>query len=101
MYLGGEMAAYVVVDIEVLEPIEYEEYKALAAPAVAAYGGRYLARGGAVEVVEGDWIPNRLVVLEFPSVAQAQAWWSSPEYSRAKEIRQRTARTNMVFVSGV
>jgi uncharacterized protein (DUF1330 family) len=95
------MAAYVVVDIEVLEPIEYEEYKALAAPAVAAHGGRYLARGGAVEVLEGSWIPNRLVVLEFPSVAQAQAWWSSPEYGRAKEIRQRTATTKMVVIAGV
>jgi uncharacterized protein (DUF1330 family) len=95
------MAAYVVVDIEVLEPIEYEEYKALAAPAVAAYGGRYLARGGTVEVLEGNWVPNRLVVLEFPSVAQAQAWWSSPEYGRAKEIRQRAATTKMVVVAGV
>ncbi|RPI56180.1 MAG: DUF1330 domain-containing protein [Chloroflexi bacterium] len=95
------MAAYVVVDIEVLEPVEYEEYKKLAAPTVTAYGGRYVARGGAAEVLEGDWTPNRLVVLEFPTVAQAQAWWSSPEYSPAKAIRQRTARTNMVLVAGV
>jgi uncharacterized protein (DUF1330 family) len=95
------MAATVVVDIEVLEPVEYEEYKLLAAPTVGAYGGRYVARGGAVEVLEGDWLPNRLVILEFPTVAQAQAWWASPEYSRAKAIRQRTARTNMVLVAGV
>ena len=95
------MAAYVVVDIEVLEPVEYEEYKVLAAPTVAAYGGRYVARGGTVEVLEGDWIPNRLVVLEFPTVAQAQAWWASPEYGPAKAIRQRTASTNMVLVAGV
>ncbi len=95
------MAAYVVVDIEVLEPVEYEEYKELAAPTVAAYGGRYVARGGAVQVLEGDWVPNRLVVLEFPTVAQAQAWWASSEYGPAKEIRQRTARTNMVLVTGL
>jgi len=95
------VAAYVVVDIEVLEPVEYEEYKKLAAPTVTAYGGRYVARGGAAEVLEGDWTPNRLVVLEFPTLAQAQAWWSSPEYSAAKAIRQRTARTNMVLVAGV
>ena len=95
------MAAYVVVDIEVLEPVEYEEYKKLAAPSVTAYGGRYVVRGGAAEVLEGGWIPNRLVVLEFPTVAQAQAWWASPEYSVAKAIRQRTASTNMVLVAGM
>ena len=95
------MAAYVIVDIEVLEPVEYEEYKKLAAPTVAAYGGRYVVRGGAAEVLEGDWVPNRLVVLEFPTAAQAQAWWASPEYSVAKEIRQRTARTNMVLATGM
>ena len=95
------MAAYVVVDIEVLEPVEYEEYKNLAAPSVTAYGGRYVVRGGLTEVLEGDWVPNRLVVLEFPTVAQAQAWWASPEYGVAKVIRQRTARTNMVLVAGM
>jgi uncharacterized protein (DUF1330 family) len=95
------MAAYVVVDIEVLEPVEYEEYKKLAAPTVTAYGGRYVVRGGAAQVLEGEWIPNRLVVLEFPTVAQAEAWWASPEYSVAKEIRQRTARTSMVLVAGM
>lgn len=95
------MAAYVIVDIEVLEPVEYEEYKKLAAPTVAAYGGRYVVRGGAAEVLEGEWVPNRLVVLEFPTAAQAQAWWASPEYSVAKEIRQRTARTNMVLATGM
>jgi uncharacterized protein (DUF1330 family) len=95
------MAAYVVVDIEVLEPVEYEEYKKLAAPSVTAYGGRYVVRGGVTEVLEGDWTPNRLVVLEFPTVAQAQAWWASPEYSVAKAIRQRTARTDMVLAAGM
>lgn len=95
------MAAYVIVDIEVLEPVEYEEYKKLAAPTVAAYGGRYVARGGATQVLEGDWVPNRLVVLEFPSAEQARAWHESPEYAPAKAVRQRTARTNMVLVTGV
>jgi len=95
------MAAYVVVDIEVLEPVEYEEYKKLAAPSMAAYGGRYVVRGGATEVLEGEWIPNRLVVLEFPTVDQAKAWWASPEYSVAKAIRQRTARTSMVLAVGM
>ena len=95
------MAAYVIVDIEVLEPVEYEEYKKLAAPSLGAYGGRYVVRGGATEVLEGDWIPNRLVLLEFPTVTQAQAWCASPEYSVAKAIRQRTARTSMVLAAGM
>ena len=95
------MAAYVIVDIEVTEPVEYEEYKRLAAPTVAAYGGRYVARGGATEVLEGDWVPHRLVVLEFESVEQARRWWDSPEYAVAREVRWRTARTNMVVVPGV
>lgn len=95
------MAAYVVVDIEVTEPVEYEEYRKLAQATVTAYGGRYVVRGGAVEVLEGDWMPHRLVVLEFESVAQAQAWYASKEYTAATEVRLRTAQTNMILVEGV
>ena len=95
------MAAYVIVDIEVTDPVEYEEYKRLAAPTVAAYGGRYVVRGGAAETLEGDWVPHRLVVLEFESVEQARRWWNSPEYTVARAIRQRTASTNMVVVAGL
>jgi uncharacterized protein (DUF1330 family) len=94
------MSAYVIVDIEVTDPVRYEEYKELAAPAVAAYGGRYVVRGGATETLEGDWIPKRLVVLEFESVDQARAWWSSPEYSPAKALRQQTANTEMIVAEG-
>ncbi len=95
------MAAYVIVDIEVTEPVEYEEYKKKAAPTVTAYGGRYVARGGKAEILEGGWVPRRLVVLEFPTVEQAKAWWSSPEYAEARAIRWRTARTSMVVVEGM
>lgn len=95
------MAAYVIVDIEVTDPIEYEEYKRLAAPTVAAHGGRYVVRGGAAEVLEGDWLPHRLVVLEFESVERARQWWASPEYAAARVVRQRTARTTMVVVAGM
>jgi uncharacterized protein (DUF1330 family) len=94
------MSAYVVVDIDVTDPVRYEEYKKLAAPTVAAYGGRYVVRGGATETLEGDWTPKRLVVLEFDSVEQAKAWWSSPEYSPAKALRQQTANTEMVVAEG-
>lgn len=94
------MAAYVIVDIKVTDPVRYEEYKKLAAPAVAAYGGRYLVRGGEVSILEGDWMPHRFVVLEFESVEQARRWWNSTEYSAAKGIRQQTARTHMIVVEG-
>lgn len=95
------MSAYVVVDIEVIDPVRYEEYKTLAAAAVTAWGGRYAARGGQTEVLEGEWQPRRLVILEFPTVQQAKAWWASDEYGPAKKLRQETARTNMVLVEGV
>ena len=95
------MAAFVIVDIEVTDSAGYEEYKRLAAPTVAAHGGRYVVRGGAAETIEGDWIPHRLVVLEFETVAQARSWWGSLEYATARAIRQRTARTNMVVVAGL
>lgn len=95
------MAAYVIVDIQVTDPAGYAEYRQLAPPIVAAYGGKYLVRGGALETLEGDWAPQRLVILEFPSVAQAKAWWDSPEYRPAREMRQRTTISRMVVVEGV
>lgn len=95
------MAALMIVDIEVLDPVLYEEYKRLASAAIAAYGGRYLVRGGRSEVLDGDWTPRRLVVLEFDSLEQAKAWRSSPEYAEAKKVRDRCARANMIVVEGV
>lgn len=97
---GFLMPAYIIANIEVLDPVRYEDYKRLAAPTVEAYGGRYLVRGGRTEVLEGEWIPKRIVVLEFPTAAQAQAWWDSPEYADAKPIRQATARTDMFIAEG-
>jgi uncharacterized protein (DUF1330 family) len=94
------MPAYVVVDIEVKNPADYERYKALAPPSVAQYGGKYLARGGSTEVLEGSWKPKRFVILEFPSMERARAWWSSPEYAAAKTLRQGCASTSMVAVEG-
>lgn len=73
----------------------------LAGATVAAYGGRYLVRGGAVEPLEGSWKPSRLVILEFPSAEQARAWWTSPEYQPAKAIREGCADTEMLLVEGL
>lgn len=94
------MTAYVVVDINVTDPAGYEEYKKLAPPAVALYGGKYLARGGRTETLEGGWSPSRLVILQFDSVEQAKAWLNSPEYREARELRHKTATTNMVVIEG-
>ena len=94
------MAAYVIADIDVRDAKRYEDYKALAPPSIAAHGGKYLVRGGAVTVLEGDFKPNRFVILEFPSVEAAKRWWSSPEYAEAKRLRQECARTSMFVVEG-
>jgi uncharacterized protein (DUF1330 family) len=94
------MAAYVIVDIQVTDPVTFEEYKKHGPAAVAAYGGRYLARGGRVETLEGEWAPGRLVVLEFPSVERAKAWLESPEYREARRLRHASARSEMVVVEG-
>lgn len=95
------MAGYVIVEIDVKNSEEYEEYKRLAAPTVEAAGGRYLVRGGKTEVLEGDWQPKRIVVLQFDSVEQAKAWWHSEVYAPIKAIRHRTTNSRMIVVEGV
>lgn len=95
------MPAYVINDMEITDPQRFEEYKRLSPPTVAAYGGRFLARGGELSPLEGDWRPRRLVVLEFPDMAQAQAWLDSPEYAPARRLRQLSAKSRMVMVEGI
>lgn len=95
------MPAYVVAEIEVEDPARYEEYKKLAPAAIAAYGGRYVARGGRTEVLEGPWSPKRLVIVEFPSLERAREWWDSPEYAPAKGLRQACSRAKMIVVEGL
>ena len=95
------MVAYVINDMEVTDPQRLEDYKKLSPPTVAQYGGRFLARGGAMEVLEGAWQPKRLVILEFPSLAQAKAWVNSVEYAPARKLRQQASRSNIVVVEGV
>ncbi len=94
------MSAYVFLEIEVTDPETYEAYKKLSPAAVAAYGGKYLVRGGTAEVLEGDWQPQRIVVLEFESTAQAKAWLNSPEYRPAWEMRKKSAVTRSVLLEG-
>jgi uncharacterized protein (DUF1330 family) len=95
------MPAYVLVEIAVTDPQAYERYKALAEVSVAAHGGRYLVRGGRREQLEGSRTPARLVLLEFPSMERARAWWSSPEYEAAKPFRlDSTSGTEMLLLEG-
>ncbi|MFT3719217.1 DUF1330 domain-containing protein [Pseudorhodoferax sp.] len=94
------MPAYVINDMEVTDPQRFEEYKKLSPATVAQYGGRFLARGGRTEVLEGAWSPRRLVILEFPSVEQARAWIDSPEYAPARRLRQLSAVSNLILVEG-
>ena len=94
------MTAYVVINNDIHDPIGYGEYIKLAPATVELYGGKYLARGGKVEILEGDWSPNRLVILQFDSVEQAKKWLNSEEYSHARELRQQSAFSRMVVIEG-
>jgi uncharacterized protein (DUF1330 family) len=95
------MSAYVIVDVEINNHEDYEEYKKLTPASITAYDGSFIVRGGASQVLEGDWTPGRIVVLEFPNVDRAKQWWNSAEYAAAKSIRHRTAKTRMIVVEGV
>ena len=95
------MPAYIIVDVEITEKEGYEEYRRQVPATIAAYGGRFLVRGGALEVLEGAWSPKRCVILEFPSLEQAKAWYNSPEYKPLLALRERSATTNLILVEGV
>jgi len=95
------MVAYVIVDIEVSDTQAFEEYKRLAQLAVAAYGGRYRARGGHTESLEGSWHPQRLVILEFDSPARARQWYESSEYRAARDVRRQAASFRMLVTEGL
>ena len=96
------MAAYLLVEAKIHDAVAYDAYRTLAALAVAKYEGRYLARGGDVEVLEGAWSkPERLVIIEFGSVEQAQAFYNSSEYLAAREVRKEAAEMNILVVQGL
>ena len=95
------MAAYVVAELEVTDPTGFEEYRKAVPATIAAYGGRYVVRGGALESLEGGWVPKRMVVLEFPSLAQAKAWYTSEEYRPLLAMRLKTTKSKVVLVEGV
>lgn len=94
------MPAYIILDVAIHDPEAYEAYKKLSGPALAAGGGRFLVRGGRTETLEGDWDPERIIVLEFDSMEQARAWYDSDGYREAKGIRHRASTGRMLLVDG-
>jgi uncharacterized protein (DUF1330 family) len=95
------MAAYIIVDVDVKDAQAFEAYKQPSAASVAQYGGRFIVRSSQYEVLEGNWHPTRLVVLEFPSIEAAKRWYESPEYRRVMPIRLQHAVSQMILVDGV
>ena len=95
------MAAYVIVEVNVTDPQLFAEYAKGVPATIAAYGGKYLVRGGAVETREGGWAPKRVVVLEFPSMDEARRWYHSPEYRPILEMRLKAASARLILVEGV
>jgi len=95
------MPAYVIVDVRVTDPRKFEEYKKLVPATIAAFGGKYLARGGRAQMLEGGWDPERVVILEFPTLERAREWWASEAYRQPKAMRQRCATTRMIVVESM
>ncbi len=95
------MSAYIIANVRVTNAAQYEEYKTFSTLAMQAHGAEVLVRGGAVRVLEGDWHPDRLVLLKFESPEKAEAFYDSPEYGRARQARMGAAIMSMVVVAGV
>jgi uncharacterized protein (DUF1330 family) len=95
------MAGYVFANVRIEDPVAYEQYKQVVPATIEHFGGRYLARGGRAQVVEGDLESGRVIVLEFPSYEDAQRWYASPEYAEAKQVRQGCAVAELVIIEGM
>ena len=93
-------SAYILANVQVTNPVQYEEYKKFSSAAMTVHGAEACVRGGAVAVLEGDWTPDRIVLLKFPSVEAARAFYDSPEYGLARQARQGAALMRMVLVEG-
>jgi uncharacterized protein (DUF1330 family) len=94
-------SAYIIANVAVTNPVQYEDYKKWSSAAMQAHGAEVCVRGGKVEVLEGDWTPDRLVILKFPSVEAAKTFNNSPEYGKARASRAGAAVMRMVLVEGV
>ena len=95
------MSAFVIAEIEVIDPETFEEYRKLVPPTIEAFGGRYIVRGGTTDSLEGGWQPKRLVVIEFDDVERAKAWHGSELYAPARALREASTHSRVVVVEGV
>ena len=95
------MPAFVLANVTIHDPVRYEDYKRMVPATLVPFGGRFVVRGGLTEILEGAWQPSRLVLLEFPSVERARAWWNSPEYAEARALRQATSDGTLIILEGV
>jgi uncharacterized protein (DUF1330 family) len=95
------MAVYLIVDVDAKEPSALERYRAEVPALIRKHGGEYLVRGGAFEVLEGDWQPTRLVLFRFPDAQSVRGFINDPEYQPLKALRHRVAKTSMVVVAGI
>jgi len=95
------MAAYVIFDVNIRDANQYQEYMKQVKPAIEKAGGRYLARGGAHKVYEGDWTPRRIVLVEFPSAAAIESFYNGPVYQGLKAIRDECSSARVVSVDGL
>jgi uncharacterized protein (DUF1330 family) len=95
------MAAYVIADVDVTDPIKFEQYRSQVGPTIEKYGGKYIVRGGSAVKVEGSWDPQRLVIIEFESMERAREWYHCQEYSGPMKLRHQAANTNLLLVEGV
>jgi uncharacterized protein (DUF1330 family) len=95
------MPAYVIAEVEITNPEGYREYTALVPATIHQYGGRFLARGGKAQALEGDWPEVRRVIIEFPSVEAARKWWDSPEYAKPKALRRANSKGRLILIEGV
>ena len=94
------MAAYLITDVEITDPALYGQFLEQMTPTVDSYGGRFIARGGSIEAIWGDWAPKRIAILEFDSTERAKSWLSSPEFTALDEIRTKSSNINMIIVEG-
>lgn len=95
------MAAFLISDVSVRDADAFQVYRTRAAASIARHGGKYLVRGGEIEILEGTWGPSTIIVVEFPSMEQARAWYRSPEYASALEVRDEALSRSLVLVDGI
>jgi uncharacterized protein (DUF1330 family) len=96
------MPAYVISDVSLKDDtVAVTAYRTRAADSIARYGGRYIVRGGSLEALEGNWLPRMLIVVEFPDIATARAWYKSPEYAQALTFRDKALTRNLLLLDGV